>query len=132
MVELNYLNALPLGGFSYENCIRNTALEAHANASIKHSYTKTGTTICGVVFPVSIRKIWVICSSKICFFWLTLIAWLILLQGGVCLAADTRATAGSTVADKNCEKLHKLAPNIFCAGAGTAADCDHVTGKSLQ
>jgi 20S proteasome subunit beta 2 len=25
------------------------------------------------------------------------------------------------VADKNCEKLHKLAPNIFCAGAGTAA-----------
>jgi len=25
------------------------------------------------------------------------------------------------VADKNCEKLHKLAPNIYCAGAGTAA-----------
>jgi len=37
------------------------------------------------------------------------------------LAADTRATAGSMVADKNCEKLHKLAPNIYCAGAGTAA-----------
>ena len=53
------------------------------------------------------------------------------LQGGVALAADTRATAGSIVADKNCEKLHKLAPNIFCAGAGTAADCDHVTGKKL-
>ena len=45
------------------------------------------------------------------------------------LAADTRATAGEVVADKNCEKLHKLAPNIYCAGAGTAADCDHVTGK---
>ena len=25
------------------------------------------------------------------------------------------------VADKNCEKLHKLAPNIYAAGAGTAA-----------
>ena len=45
------------------------------------------------------------------------------------LAADTRATGGSIVGDKNCEKLHYLAPNIFCAGAGTAADCDHVTGK---
>lgn len=43
------------------------------------------------------------------------------------IAADTRATAGSIVADKNCEKLHKLAPNIYCAGAGTAADCNHVT-----
>ena len=31
------------------------------------------------------------------------------------------------VGDKNCEKLHYLAPNIRCAGAGTAADCDHVT-----
>ena len=46
---------------------------------------------------------------------------------GVVLAADTRATAGSTVADKNCAKLHNMAPNIYCAGAGTAADCDHVT-----
>ena len=45
------------------------------------------------------------------------------------IAADTRATAGSIVADKNCEKLHVLAPNIYCAGAGTAADCDHVTSK---
>ena len=43
------------------------------------------------------------------------------------LAADTRATAGATVADKNCAKLHNMAPNIYCAGAGTAADCDHVT-----
>ena len=55
MVELNYLQAVPLGGFNYENCIRNTALEAHANNSIKHTYTKTGTTICGVVWSVSDR-----------------------------------------------------------------------------
>lgn len=89
---------MPLGGFNFDNCIRNTALEAQTNMKHKMSFTKTGTTICGVVFA-----------------------------GGVALAADTRATAGSIVADKNCEKLHKLAPNIYCAGAGTAADCDHVT-----
>lgn len=47
--------------------------------------------------------------------------------GGVIIAADTRATAGSIVADKNCAKLHRLAPTIWCAGAGTAADNDKVT-----
>ncbi len=45
------------------------------------------------------------------------------------MAADTRATGGSIVGDKNCEKIHNLAPNIFCCGAGTAADCDHVSGN---
>lgn len=48
-------------------------------------------------------------------------------DGGVVIAADTRATAGSIVADKNCEKLHRLAPRIWCAGAGTAADTEMVT-----
>lgn len=62
------------------------------------SHMKTGTTICGIIF-----------------------------KDGVALAADTRATGGSIVGDKNCEKIHNLAPNIFCCGAGTAADCDHVT-----
>ena len=42
----------------------------------------------------------------------------------VILAADTRATDGSTVADKKCEKLHTLARNVWCAGAGTSADVD--------
>jgi len=38
------------------------------------------------------------------------------------------------VGDKNCEKIHYMAPNIYTCGAGTAADCDHVTGmlKSLS
>jgi 20S proteasome subunit beta 2 len=54
---------------------------------------KTGTTICGVVF-----------------------------NGGVVLGADTRAT-GELVVDKNCQKIHYIAPNIYCCGAGTAADC---------
>lgn len=44
------------------------------------------------------------------------------------LGADTRSTAGSTVADKNCEKIHYIAPNIYCCGAGTAADTENVTG----
>lgn len=44
------------------------------------------------------------------------------------LAADTRSTSGSTVADKNCEKIHYIAPNVYCCGAGTAADTENVTG----
>eukprot|EP00088_Acartia_fossae_P027895 TRINITY_DN28657_c0_g2_i1.p1 TRINITY_DN28657_c0_g2~~TRINITY_DN28657_c0_g2_i1.p1 ORF type:complete len:296 (-),score=59.97 TRINITY_DN28657_c0_g2_i1:405-1247(-) len=60
--------------------------------------TKTGTTICAAIF-----------------------------KEGVVMAADTRSTGGDMVADKNCEKLHKMAPNMFCAGAGTAADCDKTT-----
>jgi|TARA_B110000090_G_scaffold536_2_gene576 20S proteasome subunit beta 2 len=61
---------------------------------------KTGTTISGIVF-----------------------------KGGVVLGADTRSTNGETVADKNCEKIHYIAPNIYCCGAGTAADTEAVTGK---
>ena len=60
---------------------------------------KTGTTITGVCF-----------------------------DGGVVLGADTRSTNGETVADKNCEKIHYMAPNIYCCGAGTAADTENVTG----
>ncbi|DBA76230.1 hypothetical protein WJX77_006905 [Trebouxia sp. C0004] len=62
-------------------------------------FTKTGTTIAGIIF-----------------------------KDGVVLGADTRSTAGSTVADKNCEKIHYIAPNIYCCGAGTAADTENVTG----
>lgn len=60
--------------------------------------TKTGTTIAGLVF-----------------------------KHGVVLGADTRATAGSIVATKNCEKIHYIAKNIRCCGAGTAADTEYVT-----
>jgi 20S proteasome subunit beta 2 len=51
----------------------------------------------------------------------------VLLQDGVVLGADTRSTAGTVVADKNCEKIHPITDKIFCCGAGTAADCDMVT-----
>jgi len=56
-------------------------------------------------------------------------------EGGVVIAADTRATSGPIVADKNCEKLHRLSPTIWCAGAGTAADTEMVTqliGSNLE
>jgi 20S proteasome subunit beta 2 len=45
----------------------------------------------------------------------------------VVLGADTRATEGPIVADKNCEKIHYIADNIWCCGAGTAADTENTT-----
>lgn len=48
-------------------------------------------------------------------------------QDGVVLGADTRATEGPIVADKNCEKIHYIAPNIYCCGAGTSADTENTT-----
>lgn len=64
----------------------------------KNTYLKTGTTICGVLF-----------------------------DGGVAIAADTRSTAGTVVADRNCKKIHKIGERIYCCGAGTAADTFAVT-----
>lgn len=46
------------------------------------------------------------------------------------LGADTRSTGGTVVMDKNCEKIHYIAPNIWCCGAGTAADTENTTGTS--
>ncbi|CAI6001771.1 unnamed protein product [Closterium sp. NIES-64] len=43
------------------------------------------------------------------------------------LSNYTRATNGAIVADKNREKIHYMAPNIYCCGAGTAADTAFVT-----
>ncbi|PWN44527.1 putative 20S proteasome beta2 subunit [Ceraceosorus guamensis] len=48
-------------------------------------------------------------------------------EDGIVLGADTRATEGSIVADKNCEKIHYISDNIRCCGAGTAADTEFVT-----
>ncbi|KAL6076240.1 Proteasome subunit beta type-7 [Balamuthia mandrillaris] len=59
---------------------------------------KTGTTIAGVIF-----------------------------KDGVVLGADTRATEGPIVCDKNCEKIHYIASNIYCCGAGTSADTENST-----
>jgi 20S proteasome subunit beta 2 len=95
----DYLDVLQeqRGGFSFENCMRNVRLAESANVK-PPTAMKSGTTICGIQ-----------------------------LKDAVCLAADTRATMGPMVSDKNCEKLHYIAKNIFCAGAGTSADLEHTT-----
>ncbi len=68
------------------------------NKNTNLKFTKTGTTIVGVAID------------------------------GVCvLAADTRATAGSLVADNRAEKLHLLNARTVAAGAGTSADLQHIT-----
>ncbi|MBN3305262.1 PSB7 protein, partial [Amia calva] len=48
-------------------------------------------------------------------------------KDGVVLGADTRATSSEVVADKNCSKIHYITPNIYCCGAGTAADTEKTT-----
>mmetsp|Transcript_8247 Transcript_8247/g.15531 ORF Transcript_8247/g.15531 Transcript_8247/m.15531 type:complete len:452 (+) Transcript_8247:85-1440(+) len=66
----------------------------------KRTYLKTGTTIVGVQT-----------------------------RNGIVLAADTRATEGSVVADTRCEKVHQLCQNVWCCGAGTSGDLDALTRK---
>jgi len=85
-------------GFSFENYRRNEFLQVSKGLKMPTT-RKTGTTICGLVF-----------------------------KDGVVLGADTRATEGPIVADKNCIKIHYIAPNIYCCGAGTSADTENVTG----
>merc|ERR1719456_1470464 len=96
---MDYIDAFEStrGGFDFENAKRNAMLAKMEGISMPRA-KKTGTTICGCVAGDS-----------------------------VVLAADTRATEGPMVADKNCEKLHHISDNIFCAGAGTAADLEHTT-----
>ncbi|KAL0958324.1 hypothetical protein HGRIS_000469 [Hohenbuehelia grisea] len=50
-----------------------------------------------------------------------------LFRDGIVLGADTRATEGDIVADKNCEKIHYITESIRCCGAGTAADTEFTT-----
>uniref|UniRef100_A0A8R1XSY1 proteasome endopeptidase complex n=1 Tax=Onchocerca volvulus TaxID=6282 RepID=A0A8R1XSY1_ONCVO len=46
---------------------------------------------------------------------------------GLVMGADSRATAGNIIADKDCKKVHKLTDSIYACGAGTAADLNQVT-----
>ena len=50
-MELDYINALNLGGFNYDNCIRNKAIESGAGV-LPPRAMKTGTTICGAIYKV--------------------------------------------------------------------------------
>ncbi|CAN9504681.1 unnamed protein product [Ophioblennius macclurei] len=87
-------------GFSFENSRRNAVLESDLSEMGYKSPTarKTGTTIAGIVF-----------------------------KDGVILGADTRATDDMVVVDKNCMKIHYIAPKIYCCGAGVAADAEITT-----
>jgi len=97
--EYSYLEELDRGGFDFSNCARNMRLARQLTGKEQFPQAKkTGTTICGLI-----------CS------------------GAVILGADTRATAGAIVADKNADKLHAIAPRIQCAGAGTSADLTATT-----
>lgn len=87
-----------VSGFSFENTLRNQQIMTLGGSEALPAAKKTGTTIVGVVY-----------------------------KDGVVLGADTRATSGSEVAEKNCEKIHYLAPNMYCCGAGTAADTEMIT-----
>ena len=56
MDQVSYVESLPLGGFNYDNCVRNKALMDHAKSkggAGEMKFTATGTTICGIVFKVS-------------------------------------------------------------------------------
>ena len=53
-MNTDYIKQIPVGGFNYDNCIRNKALiESNALGENKLSHMKTGTTICGAIFNVS-------------------------------------------------------------------------------
>ncbi|XP_062385727.1 proteasome 20S subunit beta 13a [Sardina pilchardus] len=99
-MALSYVLETPVTGFNFENSTRNARLESLlGEMKVKAPRPlKTGTTIAGVV-----------CKD------------------GVVLGADTRATSSEVVADKMCAKIHYIAPNIYCCGAGTAADTEKTT-----
>lgn len=88
------------GGFNFDLYARNKIIAAAGTSAMSQmpAAWKTGTTIVGIVY-----------------------------KDGIVLGADTRATGGSEVVDKDCEKIHYLAPNIWCCGAGTAADTEKTT-----
>jgi len=92
-------------GFCFENVNRNAMLEqrfasSNGSSNIIPLAKKTGTTICGIVY-----------------------------KDGVVLGADTRATSGTQVVDKNCKKIAYITDSIYCCGAGTAADTDYATNQ---
>ncbi|MEE6516945.1 hypothetical protein FKM82_026824 [Ascaphus truei] len=94
------VRSAPTGGFSFGNCRRNALVEKEftQKGHMLPAARKTGTTIAGIVF-----------------------------KDGIILGADTRATEGMIVADKNCSKIHYISSNVYCCGAGTAADTEMTT-----
>ncbi|XP_028657036.2 proteasome subunit beta type-10 [Erpetoichthys calabaricus] len=100
MLQCARPNVAPIGGFSFENTRRNAMFEEEMSSlGLKAPKArKTGTTIAGLIY-----------------------------KDGIILGADTRATDDMVVADKNCMKIHYISPNIYCCGAGVAADAEITT-----
>lgn len=71
-----------------------------SDQELKKTFKKTGTTIVGLIT-----------------------------KDAVIIAADTRATSGQVVAEKNIQKIHVITDHICVCGAGTAADNDYVAKK---
>lgn len=92
------LSLLRNGGGFNFDNVARNALMTRVGARVPKAQ-KTGTTIVGIVY-----------------------------NDGIVLGADTRATEGPIVCDKNCFKIHKISKNIWCCGAGTSADTENVTG----
>ncbi|XP_075435599.1 proteasome subunit beta type-7 [Ascaphus truei] len=80
------VRSAPTGGFSFGNCRRNALVEKEftQKGHMLPAARKTGTTIAGIVF-----------------------------KDGIILGADTRATEGMIVADKNCSKIHYISSNVY-------------------
>jgi 20S proteasome subunit beta 2 len=78
--------------------LKNFSINEKKFSAIAFFIKKTGTTICALVF-----------------------------DNGIILASDSRATNGEIICDSNCEKIHFIAPNICCCGAGTSADTENIT-----
>lgn len=87
-----YTDKLENLGFDFSLVQRNIELQ-NKHLVPEQKLKKTGTTICALMH-----------------------------KDGIVFAADSRATAGSIVVDLECIKVHDVAPNIYAAGAGTAAD----------
>merc|ERR1711937_265426 len=76
----------------------NSNNDVYKNAAFIPFARKTGTTIVGIVY-----------------------------KDGIIIGADTRETCEDVVVNKNCNKIHYLAPNIYCCAAGTSADVNKTT-----
>ncbi|CED85233.1 20s proteasome subunit [Phaffia rhodozyma] len=106
----NTSSASSSAGFDFSNANRNahllasTSARAGASKTVLPKATSTGTTIVGCLFGDIEAG-----------------------TAGIVLGADTRATEGPIVADKNCEKIHFISESIRCCGAGTAADTEFTT-----
>lgn len=87
-----YTQNIEKTGFDFSLVERNKTME-EKHLVPSQKFKKTGTTICALMH-----------------------------KDGIVFAADSRATAGSVVMDLECIKVHQMAPNIYAAGAGTAAD----------